>query len=366
MALGSSKKIIIVGAGIVGSTLAWYLSRHTNLNITLVDKNEAALGVTQHSFAWLNVSYGRPNAYSLLRKDALNEWRNLDLMTQGKLNINWSGAISWHATDEETLAFISDHYQSGFNIRALDKKQLAQFEPHLQNLPNVAAFSADEGSVDPVYVTKTLLHQSIENGVNYLKNHEVTALIHKDARIVGVKFDEETLLADNVILTAGTGVTELMKLLKIDLPVHPSPSIIVHFNHLNKKTFVQHIVSTPEMELRPLSSAKILCAEDYISDAPEHSALNIAQNALSVIKNSFIGTESLDIEKAFIGMRPMPKDEMPIVGSITDFEGLYIVSMHAAITLAPLICRLAADEILYGTKQAALTPYRLTRFASGN
>ncbi|EMM9641109.1 FAD-binding oxidoreductase [Providencia rettgeri] len=65
-------------------------------------------------------------------------------------------------------------------------------------------------------------------------------------------------------------------------------------------------------------------------------------------------------------MRPMPKDQMPIVGNVADFEGLYIISMHAAITLAPLICQLAQSEILHGVKHAALGPYRLTRFASGN
>ncbi|WP_368903602.1 hypothetical protein [Providencia sp. 2.29] len=59
--------------------------------------------------------------------------------------------------------------------------------------------------------------------------------------------------------------------------------------------------------------------------------MNIAQNALSVIQNSFIGTNRLRLENAFIGMRPM-----------------------------------AQDEIIHGIEQTALSPYRLTRFASGN
>lgn len=94
--------------------------------------------------------------------------------------------------------------------------------------------------------------------------------------------------------------------------------------------------------------------------------MNIAQNALSVIQNSFIGTNRLRLENAFIGMRPMPQDEMPIIGKVADFSGLYIISMHAAITFAPLICHLAQDEIIHGIEQTALSPYRLTRFASGN
>lgn len=104
-----NNKIIIVGAGIVGTTLAWYLSRHFKGQITLIDAHEAASGVTQHAFAWLNVSYGRPNEYSAFRKQALDEWRSLDKLTQGQLGINWSGAISWQHDREATQQFIDSH-----------------------------------------------------------------------------------------------------------------------------------------------------------------------------------------------------------------------------------------------------------------
>ncbi|MGJ3352471.1 NAD(P)/FAD-dependent oxidoreductase [Providencia sp. Je.9.19] len=361
-----NNSIIIIGAGIVGTTLAWYLSQHYKGKITLIDKQQAAEGVTQHSFAWLNVSYGRPDGYSKLRQQALTEWRNLDSLTQGKLNINWSGAISWHETDAATHEFIHSHQKTGFNIKALTKNELQLIEPQLLSLPEVAAFSADEGFVDPVHATQTLLTEAIARGVNYLPEYEVLALEHHNHKIHGVITNKGTFSADQIIITAGVGSIELAQSLRVSLPITASPSIIVHYNNPTEQSFINHIISTPEMELRPVSSSKILCAEDFISDRLEDSEVAIAQNALTTIKKSFIGTDALNLEKAYIGMRPMPKDEMPIVGNVDDFEGLYIISMHAAITLAPLICKLAKEEIIDGIKQAALSPYRLTRFASGN
>lgn len=358
--------IIIVGAGFVGTTLAWYLSKQTNQRIILLDKNHAGQGVTQHAFAWLNVSYGRPDAYSQLRKQALAEWRSLDEHTQGKLNIRWSGAISWQGSEAATASFIDDHQKNNFNVKALDKDALQEMEPNLRTLPALAAFCPDEGSIDPVYGTQTLLKLAIEQGVIYLPEHEVLSLVQEGRRIVGVITHHSTFLADQTVITAGVDTTALIGSVGVELPVSASPSIIVHINSPDTEQLVHRIISTPEMELRPVSASKILCAEDYISDKPEHSTDCIAQNALTVIKNSFIGSGALNLEKAFIGMRPMPKDEMPIVGKVADFEGLYIISMHAAITLAPLICQLAQDEILHGIEQAALGPYRLTRFASGN
>lgn len=366
MDLTTKKTIIIVGAGFVGTTLAWYLSKHTNQRVILLDKNHAGQGVTQHAFAWLNVSYGRPDAYSQLRKQALAEWRSLDEHTQGQLNIQWSGAISWQDSEAATASFIDDHKKNNFNVKALDKDALQEMEPNLRMLPTLAAFCPGEGSIDPVYATQMLLKLAIEQGITYLPEHEVLSLIQEDSCILGVMTNHGTFLADQTVITAGVDATALIGSVGVELPVSASPSIIVHINDPSNEQLVQHIISTPEMELRPVSVSKILCAEDYISDKPEHSANCIAQNALTVIKNSFIGSDKLNLEKAFIGMRPMPKDEMPIVGKVADFEGLYIISMHAAITLAPLICQLAQDEILHGIEQATLSPYRLTRFASGN
>lgn len=362
----NQSSIIIVGAGIIGTTLAWYLSCHFNGKITLIDKSEAGLGVTQHAFAWLNVSYGRPDGYSKLRQLALREWRNLDRLTNGQLNINWSGAISWQENEAATRQFIDSHSEKGFKIRGLTKHELQAIEPNLLTIPVLAAFSEDEGYVDPTYVTQTLLRLAIAQGINYLPNTDVLAIEQENNKITSITTSTETLNADQVIITAGVGAIELLETLQVTLPLFPSPSIIAHFQSRGTPPAMKHIISTPEMEVRPATDGKTLCAEDYIGEAPEHSATHIAQNALCTLKKSFISTDDLNLEKAFTGMRPMPQDEMPIVGKVADFNGLYIISMHAAVTLAPLICHLALDEIIHNTEQAALSPYRLTRFASGN
>ncbi|MEY0444887.1 NAD(P)/FAD-dependent oxidoreductase, partial [Providencia rettgeri] len=110
------KNIIIIGAGFVGTTLAWYLSKQSDKQVILLDKAHAGQGVTQHAFAWLNVSYGRPDAYSQLRQQALVAWHELDEHTDVKLNIQWTGALSWQETDSATAEYVYHHQQSGFNV----------------------------------------------------------------------------------------------------------------------------------------------------------------------------------------------------------------------------------------------------------
>jgi glycine/D-amino acid oxidase-like deaminating enzyme len=58
----------------------------------------------------------------------------------------------------------------------------------------------------------------------------------------------------------------------------------------------------------------------------------------------------------------MPQDELPIVGFAAACPNVYVAAMHSGITLAPLVGRLAAAEILDGLKVDLLEPYRLSRF----
>lgn len=360
--LHCQKKIIIVGAGIVGVMQAWYLAKMSNMQVILLDKSTAGSGATSASFAWLNVSYGRPDAYQQLRADSINGWRELDKQTQGLLNIDWSGAISWMSSESETEQFIKTHNQAGFNVQPLTKKQLIKKVPQLRNPPELAAFAMNEGAVDPLHVIKILLQQAQNMGVKYSENNEVIALLRKGNQIIGVKTAQGDLYSDYVILTAGTGALPLLSAQQIDLPLYASPSILLKTTYTANNVFLPCIISTPEMELRHLAQNEIIAAEDYIDNSDEHHPEHIAQRAKETFYDNFTDIGKLTITQVSVGERPMPKDEMPIVGPVSPFQGLYIVTMHAAVTLSPLLCELVAQELIHQKANPMLTPYRLSRF----
>lgn len=359
----SQQKIIIVGAGIVGVMQAWYLAKMSNMQIILLDKANAGLGATSTSFAWLNVSYGRPDAYQQLRAKAIHCWRELDKKTQGELNIDWSGAISWMSSDKETAQFIQSHHQAGFNVQALNKEQLLHKVPQLSQAPELAAFASDEGAVDPLLVIKVLLQQAQEMGVKYYANTEVIRLLEDGDRIIGVETTKAKMHADHVILTAGVGALALLSEKGIDLPLYSSPSILLKLMTDAERPFLPCIISTPEMELRHFAQNEIIAAEDYIDNSDEHHPERIACHAQATFYDNFTQTGKLTIKQVAVGERPMPKDEMPIIGEISPYQGLYLVTMHAAVTLSPLLCELVAQELIYEKAEPLLTPYRVSRFS---
>ena len=65
-----------------------------------------------------------------------------------------------------------------------------------------------------------------------------------------------------------------------------------------------------------------------------------------------------------VGWRPLPEDGHPVIGFSAAAPKVYIAVMHSGVTLAPVVGRLAATEILDGVGVELLEPYRLERFAT--
>lgn len=88
------QKITIVGAGIVGASIAYNLSKE-NQNVTLVEcHSKAGYGVTEKSFAWINPSGRVPNNFQHLYDESLAEYHVLEKEIP-ELKVDWNGALTW-------------------------------------------------------------------------------------------------------------------------------------------------------------------------------------------------------------------------------------------------------------------------------
>jgi len=59
----------------------------------------------------------------------------------------------------------------------------------------------------------------------------------------------------------------------------------------------------------------------------------------------------------------MPSDELPVMGSLPACPTIHVAVTHSGVTLAPIVGRLTAEEVLTGSRAARFAPYRPERFA---
>lgn len=344
------QKIVVIGAGIVGASMAYNLSKR-NQDVTLIEcHSTAACEVTEKSFAWIHPSGRVLKKIRHLYDATLDEYHELE-QELPDLKVNWHGALTWGvpANMEES------------HIQKLNRQQIIALEPKLKEYPEEAGFACEEGAIDPVLTTKLLVKKAEENGANLLFDTKVLQIKKEGAQVVGVYTSHGFIEADVIVLATGTALPELCKPLGFDVPVAPSPSIIIRIK--SKEKLIHTLISNSQFEARQLTETTLIAAEDYMDESEENGPDAIGKRALESLRRHLKGGETLELESIKVGMRPMPEDGYPIVGFHDRIKGLYLAVMHSAITLAPTISRLASNEIIDNVQMKELESCRLSRFS---
>ncbi|MEK1913442.1 MAG: FAD-binding oxidoreductase [Pseudomonas chlororaphis] len=354
MGNAANKRVVVIGAGIVGASLAYHLAGR-GAQVILVEAEDIASGVTGRSFAWINTSHDGPDSIASLRGAAIQEYRRLETELPG-LKVRWSGALSYGTNPSEAL-HASGHPPSATQ---LSRSQILDLEPNLKHPPQQAMYAAEEGALDAVQATQALIAGAQAHGAQVLTQTRVLGFTTQGARVTAVETARGRIEADVVVLAAGTGIKQLTELLNLPLPIAASPAILIRY--ASPPELVRTLISNPEMEVRQGPDGTLLAAEDYLDDALENQPAAIALRTAQAIRNELHGVASIELESACVGLRPMPVDGTPIVGYLPDIGGVYVCAMHPGVTLAAIVGRLASEEIIDGQGSPALAPCRPERF----
>ena len=71
-----TQKITIIGAGVIGASIAYYLSKQS-AEVTVLEKNHIACEASGSSFGWLNANFPESPDYFKLRQASLGEYSRL-------------------------------------------------------------------------------------------------------------------------------------------------------------------------------------------------------------------------------------------------------------------------------------------------
>ncbi|MBB5573010.1 MULTISPECIES: NAD(P)/FAD-dependent oxidoreductase [Rhizobium] len=353
------QKIIVVGAGIIGASIAWHLARK-GASVTVIAAN-AGGEATPRSFAWINASWGNPEFYFHFRRRSMAEWSRLAADVPG-LPLSWCGGLCWDLPEAELEAYATRQGGWGYGLRRVDRETSAALEPNLANPPAFALHVAEEGAVEPVAAANLLLEDAARHGATLSYGAEVRRLLRENGRIIGVETANGALLADHVVLAAGGGTAALAASVGIDVPVETPPGLIVHSRPVPR--LLNGLVLASELHMRQTMEGRIIAGSDFGGTDPGDEPQKAADELFAKVKAMLRGGDKLELDFYTVGYRPTPKDGFPIIGGVDAAPGLYLAVLHSGVTLAPLVGSLAAAEIVDGNLNPELAPFRLSRFAA--
>jgi glycine/D-amino acid oxidase-like deaminating enzyme len=375
MSTGTSRKqlsVTVVGAGIVGSAIAYTLARR-GAAVTVIDKGQPGGGATSHSFAWINATAKHPVSYHNFNRRSLGMWEQFAKGLDIDVGLRWGGQMEWAATAEGATELESRAAQLqawGYPCRMLNAAQAAQLEPAL-SLGNVTAaiYCELDGMVEPTLAAEACIRAAAKHGATVKLETEVTSL-EADSNSSSVVAGEESIASDVVVLAGGLDNTPLAAMAGITIPQQDSPGVVIRTNPIGQPLLENVSViyapplepGRPEIHLRQCLDGSAMIGEGSQESLARDDSQGHADELLARAAEYVPALKGSIAVPVPVGYRPMPLDGFPVLGYSSKASNVYLALTHSGVTLAPLMAQLATIEIADGAEVDLLSDYRPSRF----
>ncbi|WHY84077.1 FAD-binding oxidoreductase [Neobacillus novalis] len=363
------QKILIIGAGILGASAAYHLAKQ-NAEVILVDREElgqatdAAAGIV---CPWL--SQRRNQAWYRLAKGGARYYPELiaQLEANGEQDTGYKqvGAISLH-TDIDKLEQMAERARK----RREDAPEIGEIKI-LTPMETKGLFPPLSEEFGSVYISggarvngralcKALIRSSIKLGVTFLKGS--ASLVFKENRVIGIKLDDKTIFADQVIVAAGAWAHELLQPLGVDFFIKPQKAQIVHLHLPETDTGAWPVVMPPNNQyLLALDNGRVIVGSTHENEAGfDHRVTAGGVNdILSRGLETAPGLANSTFVETRVGFRPVAPGFLPVAGALPHYEGIFLANGLGAsgLTSGPYLGAELAKLVLGRETEIDLSSY---------
>lgn len=365
--------VIIVGGGVIGASIAYFLTKSKKFNVLLCEKGKPpGDGATSISGGLLRVHHTN-NANQYLSFRSLQLYKELTAAKQmdfGYHPIGFSLMVGPQYVENLKIN-VQNMVNLGLPIKVYSPNEY-NLEERFINVENIGAVSYEPlgGYGNPAKTSLAFINEGLKQGLHLMEGTEVQDIVVNKNKVVGVQTNLSQIFAKRVIIASNYWGGKLTKNLGIDLPIYTKRLGVV-FAHTDTDKVLSHsyIDDTSDTYMRPFPDGRILIgiksSECDISDI--HFKRKIqneeALEAIDRASKRFPILQKAKVLGGRIGFDSYTPDQYPLIGP-TEYEGLYLSVGFGGggYKIAPAVGEAIAKEILYNTKTNELKYYRINRF----
>jgi len=218
-------KVIIIGGGIAGCSVAYHLAKFGWKDTILFERDQLTSGTTWHA-AGLVSQLGPSAAVTKIRKYTTDLYKELEKKTGFSAGLKLNGALSiattkgrWQELQRQaTTAQLFDVYVEVLNI-----DQIKKIYPIINEKDILGGiFMPGDGQADPIGVTNLLAKAAKELGVQVFEKSPVEKIIVKKGRVSGVKVNNQIIECEYVVLATGMWSRQIGEDLGVCIPLYPA------------------------------------------------------------------------------------------------------------------------------------------------
>jgi sarcosine oxidase subunit beta len=366
--LPSRAKIIIVGGGIQGLSIAYNLARLGERDVLVLDAGYFQGGASGRNGTLIRGGF-MSDAWTGLFALSNRLWTELSRQLGRNVMFSRRGYLMVAEKPETAARFdqaLPVHARHGVRSKRLSTRELSMIAPALNRSARLEAIYLPDGGVSPHHAAmEAYLEACIELGVDVRYGTPVTHIARSQSHVQGVQALGRDICTDHLVIAAGAASIDVARLAGIELPgfpmriecmaLEPTRSVLrPAFAFIDRLCYVSQtargeVVGGAEVPETP--KASLAC------DLPALAATARAY------RDMFPCLGRLRILRQWAGMIHATQDFGPLLGTHPACSNMWIsAGWSYGFASAPAVGELMADSIISGTTAELLTPFSVDRF----
>jgi glycine oxidase len=372
----SRPKTIVIGAGVIGLSIAWRLAQ-AGCRVTVYDKGAAGHGASWAAAGMLAAALETEPGEEALLPLALESqrlWpdfaRELEAATGLPVGYRDEGslAVALNRDDAEQLRFTYEFQKKlGLDLDWLSGAEARRREPHLNPSLAGAVWSPRDHQAENRQLAQALALAVTRAGATLYEHCPVREVDTAGGRAVGVVTERGHDAADVVILAAGAWSRQVGGIPKPQLPpVRPIKGQMLALRMDPAAPLLRHVIWAPRAYLVPRLDGRLVVGatveekgfDDRLTAGGLLALIDGAWRTVPTI-------EELPIAETWVGFRPGSRDDAPMLGP-SGLDGLVIATGHHrnGILLTPVTAAVVSAYLLTGRLPESARPFSPQRFAA--
>ncbi|MFQ5401423.1 MAG: FAD-dependent oxidoreductase [Anaerolineae bacterium] len=385
--LPEQAKVVIIGAGIVGNSVAYHLARLGWKDIVLVDKGPFPNpgGSTGHASNFI-YPVDHSKEMTLLTLDSMQQYKELGVFTE-------SGGLELARTEarmEEFRRRMASAKAWGVEAHLITPSEVKELVPYVNTDIILGAFYCPSvGVVDSLRAGTLMREKGRELGaLTAVPNAEIMGIDVEKGRVRRVRTTRGDIRAETVVVACGVWSPRIAQMAGATIPLTPAVHQMISVGPIplfektgseieypivrDMDTFMYERQNGNDMEVGSYAHRPILCDPN---DIPSIDEARLSPTELPFTDEDFdpqmeqalelmpdlLGDERVGVRHAINGLLSLTPDGMPIIGETVEVKGLWSV---AAIWIkeGPGFGRAVAEWMTEGTSEIDIHASDVARF----
>lgn len=367
---------VIVGAGIIGTSIAYYLSKMGLTDVLVVEREVPCSGSTGRCIGGVRQQFSDVLNIGIAMQSVANmkdiqerEGADIQFLQTGYLLLAYSEAEMEIFRKNVVL-----QRDLGLDVRILDRKGVAETAPGINTDGIVGATHCpQDGQANPFLLVNFYVNRARRAGVTIVKETEVTAVELSGGRVSGVVLDDRrTVKCDRLVNAAGPWMRDVAAMVGLDLPAFPErhESLVTEkvapiFRPMIVDYTQEHGCYFQQKE----NGAIIGCftPAEPLQGLDFGVSIEFIQEMSRRMLRLFPSLEHVSVVRHWSGHYTMTPDGKPIIGEAEKVPGFINAGAFCGHGLmqGPRVGELVAEGIVRGATTLDISALALERFEKG-